>query len=804
MRSVWAWRAGFSLIEVLVVVAVLGVLASVLLPSIQGGPDAAKLAKLNQDVVIVNNAIDAYLTAGGSQGALSAGNVISALKQRVLGGPAAEMTGPLGPFLDPRVVTNATDFDYSAIFETSPRPRFVVQKSRSGVKFGLGLPSPVGGPSTAANPSWLWSYTPAVAAGSVSKPIFEPGTIDPGTTLGTTNTVLVGLSCPDISPASQTFDLTGFPLVVSLSNPNPAGSSIAYYKIDSGTWTLWVGSPFTVDPGSKVTATAVSIDPSRYYNSSSCSETYDLTPWKLEVVVTAPGSVTYAQAGGLMVDIAQLAPVEATVSLANVGDIPAPYLSSSYFTIRYTVDGSDPLSSGAATNGPSFSGSLSDLKIPLGLSRWGTNNEVTIRAAAVSAKPAWFVTSPVDEGVATKALTPLGLAIVPANPIGLPVTVLINESGVVPVGLRKYYTTGGSSPLSMSAGGVPVTGAIIYNGPISGASLPSSSYTLTAQATGPSGYESWFSSAPVTRNYNTVTTLPSEFVGANISGGDVNGSFKGSIFVAAPADLGIFNAGGQITGGNLYVPGLPAIEIPGSGNSSKTVASRGQAYVDSGQIPRSLIGGKEFAADGQLAVPQLDTRQIVDLNGSVNPTNYTVKLTKSAYIEGKIYRRSDPPPPPARPTVPTGLPEYEGQISGTFTTNIPPGVYADAITMNSTNSVLQLGQAGTTTVSQYVFTDNTWTKGTVEILSPVEIFFLNGFDNKGVTFGNSNNIVEGGSSLLRINVMNDSVDLTGGATVYAAMWAGDSAVTVGNGSFFYGSMYVRTLIVAPGGVVDVE
>jgi len=794
-------RRGFTLVEALVAITLLGLVATVVVPSIQQGPDAAKLAKLQQDVLIVNNAIDAYLAAGGSQGALSSGNVIEALKQRVTGGVAEEMTGPMGPFLDPRVVTKPTDFAWSARFVTSPRPQFVVEKSQSGVVFARGLPSVVAGPSELSEPSWLWSYSTASTV-PVSKPVFEPGTIDSGTTLGTTNTVLIGLSCPDIGPASQTLELNGFPLSVSLSNPNPPGSSLAYYRIDSGSWVLWVGSPFNVDPGSTVTAVAVSIDPSRYYNSTACSETYEVTPLQLEVGVSAPSGVTYAQAGGQMAGQALLAPVTANISVANAGSIPAPYMKSELFSLRYTTDGSDPASSPTAQTGSSFNGSAPTVQVSLGLGLWGDASSVSVRAVAISAKPEWFTSSPGAEATSSKALTPLALEVLPANPIGLPVQVLINESGTVPAGLRKFYTTTGALPLGSSSGGTPAAGAALYTGPVAASSLPSTSYVLTAQATGPAGFESWFSSAPAVRNYVIITSLPSEFVGANISGGDVNGVFTGSIFVSAPANLGIFNAGGQITGGNLYVPGLPAIETPGSGNSTKTVVARGQPYVEQGEIPRTLIAGKEYTAGGDLAVPQLDTRQVADLNGAITPTNYTIKLTKSSFIEGKIYRRADPPPAPAVPTVPTGLTVYTNTISGVFTNSLAPGVYSNRITMNATNSVLRLGTPGSLT--QYVFAGNTWNKGTVEVLGPVEVYFLNGFDNKGVIFGNSNNIVSGSSALLRVNVMTNAVVLSGGATFYGAMWAANSAVTVGNGSFFYGSLYAKTLTVSPGGTVDVQ
>lgn len=802
--------AAFTLVEALVVVAVLGLVATVVIPRIQEGPDAAKLAKLQQDVAIVNNAIDAYSAAGGAQGALNAGNVIEALKQRVQGGVTQEMTGPLGPFLDPRTVTNATDFGWSARFVASPRPRFVTERSSNGIVFSRGLPSPVGGPVASGPPSWLWSYSPGTP-GQVNAPVFQPGTIDAATILGTTNTVLAGLNCPLVVPAGGKLSLGDFPKLVQIDNSvNPSGSSIAYYRIgtlespDSGSWILSVGAPFNVNPGSVVTAVAVSIDPSRYFNSSACSEIYDLDPLELSVSVSAPTGVTYAQAGGQMVGEALLAPITATIGLDNVDDIPAPYLSSANFQILYTTDGTDPATSGTALPGPSFNGSFPPLPVELGLGVWGANTAITIRAAAVSLKPDWFTTSAVAEGTSTRVPTPLALNVIPANPISLPPLVLINETGSVPAGMRKFYTTDGFAPLTSTVGGLPAAGAVAHVGTnaIPGGSLPSTSYVLTAQAAGPVGYESWFSSEPVVRNYRTITTLPSEFVGANISGGDVNGSFRGSIFVSAPANLGIFNAGGEVIRGNLYVPGLPAIEIPGSGNSTKTVVQRGQAYVESGQIPRSLIAGKELTASGELAVPQLDTRQIVDLNGAIAPTNYTIKLTKSAFIEGKIYRRADAPPPPAVPVVPEGLPVSTNTVSGVFTNSLPSGVYSNRITMNATNSVLRLGTPGSAT--QYIFIGNTWNKGRVEVLGPVEVFFLDGFDNRGVVFGSSNNIVVGSTATLRINVMTNNADLTGGGTVYAALWAANSDVTVGNDSFFYGSMYASTLTVAPNGTVDVE
>jgi hypothetical protein len=330
------------------------------------------------------------------------------------------------------------------------------------------------------------------------------------------------------------------------------------------------------------------------------------------------------------------------------------------------------------------------------------------------------------------------------------------------------------------------------------AQIPNSSFTIAAQATGPDGFEQWFASPLATRNYSIVTVLNPDFVGANVSGGDINGSFRGSIFVSAPAALDIFNAGMELVQGNLYIPGLPAIEIPGSGNSSKTVVARGALFNPSEVIPRTLIAGKEMSADGQLASPQLDLRQIVDLSGSGVPTNYTVKLTKSSFIEGKIYRNVDVPPPPPVPQLPLGLSAITNSFTGVPATNLPAGIYSNRITMNATNSILRLGVAGSTAVSQYIFAGNTFSKGTVEILGPVEIYFTTGWVNSGVTFGSTNTI-----SQLRVNVMGGDVDIKSGGSVYGSVWA-TNVISVGNGGVLFGSIYTRALLVAPGGVVNVE
>jgi len=58
-------QKGFSLIEIMVVVVILGILASIVVPKIVSRPDEARVVKAKQDVLAIQNALELYKLDNG-------------------------------------------------------------------------------------------------------------------------------------------------------------------------------------------------------------------------------------------------------------------------------------------------------------------------------------------------------------------------------------------------------------------------------------------------------------------------------------------------------------------------------------------------------------------------------------------------------------------------------------------------------------------------------------------------------------------------------------------------------------------
>ena len=60
LNSIHAQQKGFTLIELMVVIVILGILAGVVVPRIMDNPDKARVAKAKHDITALESALDIY------------------------------------------------------------------------------------------------------------------------------------------------------------------------------------------------------------------------------------------------------------------------------------------------------------------------------------------------------------------------------------------------------------------------------------------------------------------------------------------------------------------------------------------------------------------------------------------------------------------------------------------------------------------------------------------------------------------------------------------------------------------------
>jgi len=79
-------QTGFTLIEVMVVVVILGILASIIIPKIMDKPDEARIVKAKQDIQAIQSALEMYRLANYVYPTTDQG--LEALVQKPNGDPA--------------------------------------------------------------------------------------------------------------------------------------------------------------------------------------------------------------------------------------------------------------------------------------------------------------------------------------------------------------------------------------------------------------------------------------------------------------------------------------------------------------------------------------------------------------------------------------------------------------------------------------------------------------------------------------------------------------------------------------------
>lgn len=400
MKTLKARSRAFSLIEVLVVVAVIGVIAAAAMFGVSRSSEGARVTKLESDVSTINQAIDIYIASGGSFGDLSDPQTILN-KLKTVRSQGDQHAGLRNSMVDKRLAARSLSDSEAAGSQkraawNGAKKKFVVTTSGAGVKeffldqsmanvdFGSETRAGVGVDLDTSQRSWIWAYedsTGAAPPGPTLIPVTgdsgddgsdagdDAGTDagDDGGDSGDDSSGPSPLSPPTIRPGGGAFHYTEFDLTVLISNSNPGLSTWIMYSVDGAAFAKYT-TPLSVSPDSTVSA-YVTGDPVLWTNSSTVSETYSREDYQLD----PPGIVT-------SVDQFDADNTEITVSLTNSN--PAEISS-----LEYWLTGQSP-DAATAYNAPFI------------LNRGDYPDGVTVYARAVGTEP--FA---LDSSVVNKQLT---------------------------------------------------------------------------------------------------------------------------------------------------------------------------------------------------------------------------------------------------------------------------------------------------------------------------------------------------------------------------------------------------------------
>jgi choice-of-anchor A domain-containing protein/prepilin-type N-terminal cleavage/methylation domain-containing protein len=506
------FAAGFSLIEVLMVIAVVSTVAAGALLGISSVSESAEATRLDRDVRVVNGAIRAYLLNGGTfleTDLVDPARVLAKLKSRASADSARQLAGVRGSMVDQRLTFElqseeeaVSNGERARFIADRLNPRFVIERGGSrGIrrfvldsemaKQDFGAEERTVTMKLAKKDAWVWDYQ--ASSPSRVRPASIPVATHVAAITSTNSGDALPLNPPVFSVKGGTYPLLSFDLPVSFTNPNPANTSSIVYSIDGGAFVHYDGQPVLVGPGASVAAYAVSTDPDDWEDSAATSREFaaNIVPLALSLAVPNP-SVTYAGVGGAMILGNTAAPSLAeppVLTVTNLHQIPVSYQNSDSFALRWTYDGSSPLASATAVTGSAFAGGFEKEIVPIGLAKWQAGTTITISAVARSLNPNAMSDSPVVSGVVTVSPMSLRAPEITAATSGDSVTIAPKtEFGDTPAGFRILYTLDGTEPEEGNG--------MTYTGPIN---VPNELFVhtdLKARVFGPSGYTGWFVPSP--------------------------------------------------------------------------------------------------------------------------------------------------------------------------------------------------------------------------------------------------------------------------------------------------------------------
>lgn len=312
-----ALTGGFSLYELVTMIAVIGVVATVLVRLTNGIPANVKKTKLEADVATLNQLIGLYVADGGRlDGATSPQAVLDRLKTTRVASDLQRHTGPVtGRLVDNRLrarmgsgsltvgqegraVWNAVTKRFEIVGGgASGVEEFYLDDSFAGVDYGSESRTPAVVKYNSSK-GWIWgtatesspaNQTPTYIESTGTDSHFDPnessGLSGPGSGGGSSGGSGGGggggasppeaLPTPIIEPDGGSFAGPAFPTTATIdANDPPAGRSELRFRINGGAWQAYTSGGISIASGDTIEAQNRSLDTLFYTDSGISSQSY--------------------------------------------------------------------------------------------------------------------------------------------------------------------------------------------------------------------------------------------------------------------------------------------------------------------------------------------------------------------------------------------------------------------------------------------------------------------------------------------------------------------------------------------------